>query len=513
MYVCETVARGKTPTKLGHRRTSCSWLFIQSQHLVENRGDSMSLRNPQGENRGLHVQWADESEASVASQLDGELDSNEDDDEDWFPPARKASGVRHCASTLQQALPTSPAAQRRHYYETRGRDSDSEEKLEEWRDDASSCVSGSTCSWTCSDDEDTACSSADGFGDRQAMATIVEERERRAGAVDNALSAAPMHASSALLSSVMVTDDSLDDRDTCAVRRQLGQHPSSPLSLELISTGSPGRESAISDYSPKRTFAPSDVLSPEPLVNFRSKTNDGSYTPSSQHFHHSSTAVHEPRARCGCRGLTVRVDYGPLGLSLEASYRIKQGFVLKQTWSDCAVDKGLFAHSVHVQNLPGKRGDDHVSALDLGLEGRSSSSGLIKVRTVGLDSGAVTMASASNTNVNALAGPPLPLRPGITSTKEVGRSVLDGVLEVEEGDILVRVDDVQVRGCRLCRGKSETFARSMDRGNFQKCNQYWGTFICSFCQSAESYKREYTAAASSLHRKSQPARVDPSNLC
>lgn len=408
----------------------------------KQRGDYMSLRNPHGENRGLHVQWADEVKAPVAiAQLDGEAESNEDEDKAWFPPPRKASRARHCPSTLQQALPTSPTTRRRIYYETCDRDDDSEEKLE-WRDDAISCISGSTCSWTCSDDEETTSSSTEDFGDRQAMATIMKEREIRHGAGDNTLGAAPMHASSDLLSPA---DHTLTDRETCASRWRLG-HPSSPLSPEVVSAGSPGQEGRKLGYSARCAFAPSD-LSPEPIAVFRSKVNDGSDTPSSQHYHHSSTAVHEPRARCGCRGLTVRVDSGPLGLSLEASYRMEQGFVLKQAWSDCTVDRGMFTHCVHAQNLPGERREDHVSALDLRLEGRSSSSGLIKVRTVGLESGGrTTTASSSRSDSNALIGPPLPLRPGITPTKELARSVLVGVLEVEEGDILVRVDNVQVRG-------------------------------------------------------------------
>lgn len=411
----------------------------------------MSLRSPHGGNRGLRVQWADEAEAPAAlAQSDDEADSNEDEDEAWFPSPRKASRLKHRPSLLQQALPTSPAGQRRCYYETCDGEDDSEEKLE-WRDDARSCsTSGSTCSWTCSDDDEETTTSTEDFGDRQAMATIIKQGGLRGGnSDDDALAAtvAPMHASSALLSPSTTNHNTLDDRETCAFRSRFGQHPSSPFSPEELSAGSPGEEDSTSGYSPRRAFAPSD-LSPKPVAVFRSKSNDGSYTPSSQYYYHSSTAVHEPRARCGCRGLTVRVDSGPLGLSLEASYRIEQGFVLKQTWSDCAADRGMFAHSVHVQNLP-EGADDHVSALDLGLEGRSSSSGLIKVRTVGLESGGGTTTTASTRNAsNVLVGPPLPLRPGIAPGKEVARSVPVGVLEVEKGDILVRVNDVQVRGCR-----------------------------------------------------------------
>lgn len=441
----------------------------------------MSLRSPRGGNRGLRVQWADEAEApSALAQSDGEAGSDEDDDEGWFPQPTKASRLlKHCPSLLLQALPTSPATQRRCHYETRDRDDDSSEEKLEWRDDPRSCASGSsTCSWTCSDDEAATSSNTDDFGDRQAMATIMRDRGPHGGTRYYAPgAAAPMHASSALLSSVAT------EPETCAFSSsRLGHPPSSPLSSEEeVFAGSPD-ESSRSNYSPRRTFAPSapSDLSPEPIAVFRSKTHDGSLSPSSQHYYHSSTAVHEPRARCGCRGLTVRVVSGPLGLSLEASYRMEHGFVLKQTWSDCAVDRGMFAHSVHVQNLPGRGGDDHVSALDLGLEGRSSSSGLIKVRTVGLESvgGNMTAASSSNASSNVLVGPPIPLRPGIASNKEGGRSILVGVLEVEEGDILVRVNDVQVRGCRhlieACSSfRAKYLLTSCTAGNPPE--DYWGS--------------------------------------
>lgn len=423
--------------------------LLSNQFFFESSGDAMSSRTLHAEDRGLRVQWADEAEApATIAQLDGEAESNQDAvTEAWFPPQPKASRVEHCPSILQQALPPSPASRRRCYHETCDRDDDSEEKLE-WQDgDARSCTSdsSSTCSWTCSDEETI--SSAEDFGDKQAMARFMKERGACDDASDAALrAAAPIHASSAPLSPVVTDQTTLNDLERCPFRSRLGQNPSPPLSPEEVSAGSSGEE-GTSSYSLRCAFAPSD-LSPEPYAVYRSKTNDDSYT-APQRYHHSSIAVHEPRARCGCRGLTVRVDSGPLGLSLEASYRSEQGFVLKQTWSDCAVDRGLFAHSIHVQNLPGmpgKAGDDHVSALDLGLQGRSSSSGLIRVRTVGLESsdGTTTVASSGS----SVIGPPIPLRPGITSTKQVGRSVLVGVLEVEEGDILVRVDDVQVQGCR-----------------------------------------------------------------
>ena len=459
---------------------------VTAVFVLENRGYSMSLRSPHGGSRGLRVQWADEAEAPAAlAQSGGEAESNEDHDEAWFPSPRKASRLTHCPSLLQQALPPSPAGQRRCYYETCDPDGYSSEEKLEGRDDAhSSCGSDSTCSWTCSNDDEEDSSSPEDFGDRQAMAAIKKQRGFSGGTIDDVLgaTAAPMHASSALLSPASATNHNntaaVDDRETCTFSSRLGQHPSSPLSPQGFSAESPGEDGSRSRYSPRCAFASSD-LSPEPTAVFRSKTNDGSYTLSSQHYYHSSTAVHEPRARCGCRGLTVRVDSGPLGLSLEASYRMEQGFVLKQTWSDCAVDGGMFAHSVHVQNLPGGRGSHHVSALDLGLEGRSSSSGLIKVRTVGLESdGGKTSSTPTRPASDVLVGPPLPLRPGIASSKEVGRSVLVGVLEVEEGDILVRVNDVQVRGCKseLSSHSSKTNLSShsskTNRGNPQQFNEH-----------------------------------------
>lgn len=427
----------------------------------------MSLRDPHGPHRELHVQWADEVEAHrafldrLSADHDDELDSSSAcDDEAWSMPPRKVSRVKPYPSMLQQVLPTPPDEWRR-CHETLNYDNENEEKLE-WRDDAnnsaSSCSSGSTCSGTYSSDDDETASGREDIGDRQAAATIMAERGLSNGDGDDALVAAPVHASSCLLSQgpsplnlfseqaskASADHTALTDREACALKGQLAQHPPSSPSLSpevgFADITSPQRAGRRSGYSVGCAFAPSD-LSPQPDVAVcRSTDSDSSYAPSPQHNHHSSTAVHEPRARCGCRGLTVRVDSGPLGLSLEASYRMEQGFVLKQAWSDCAADSGMFTHSVHVQNLPGKRDDGHIGALDLGLKGRSSSSGLIKVRRVGLESGGGTSSRS-----NLLVGPPLPRRPGNTSVKETRRSVLVGVLEVEEGDILVRVDDVQVR--------------------------------------------------------------------
>ncbi len=443
----------------------------------------MSLRNGRGRHRDLHVQWADEAEAPVASRQIGSAlisddgaDSNEGDDEACPLPPRKIS--RHYPSLLQQALPTSPV-ERRLYCKTFDRDDESSEEEMLERREVRSCTSGSACSWASysSSDDTEATYSRESFEDSQAAATTVKERCFREFAGGDALGTAPMHASSSLLSSgslsfsfrqhtcddlapplspVMETGEAnINSRAARGFKWRLERYASSSsrsLSPESSSTtASPHREGRGSLYSPMCASALSD-LSPSPAAVFRSKNCDSSYacTPSSRNYLHSSTAVHEPRARCGCRGLTVRVDSGPLGLSLEASYRMQQGFMLKQAWSDCAMDKAMFTHSIHVQNLPGKRGDGHVGALDLGLEGRSSSSGLIKVRKVGIEGvgGAATVASSNNDSV--LVGPPSPLRPGVMS-KEARSGVLVGVLEVEEGDILVRVDNVQVSNNNLER--------------------------------------------------------------
>lgn len=196
----------------------------------------------------------------------------------------------------------------------------------------------------------------------------------------------------------------------------------------------------------------SRVLSPRPIAVFHSNTSSKSGKVSRYQRHSSTVLAHAPRARCGCRGITVQVNCGPLGLSLEASYRMERGLVLKQAWSDCSADKGMFEHSILVQNMPGR--DGHVSGeLDVGVKGgRSSLSGLIKVQAVcventGFDTGAGTPSTPT------VVEPPPPLRRGVfvrsaSCGGEVAqRNVLEGVLEVENGDILVRVNDIQARTC------------------------------------------------------------------
>lgn len=214
------------------------------------------------------------------------------------------------------------------------------------------------------------------------------------------------------------------------------------LSPEAIPAPSRWREGTALHYAARRgrlAFSPSP-LSPRPFAVFPPKKREVS---SKRATSHSSTAVHEPRARCGCRGFTVRIDSGPLGISLMSSYRIEGGLVLKRVWSDCDADSGAFRYSVEVKRrLRGDRDPrGRVGASDADCVGRSASSGLVKIQTVGIE-------RVANTSV---AEPPLPLRPGVGAgsslpgKKKARRVVLEaGVHEAEEGDILVRVDNVQV---------------------------------------------------------------------
>lgn len=431
----------------------------------------MSLSHRHQPHRDLHVQWADEANARGGAFLHrlsvahDEIDnSDEGDDEAWFPPPSEVSRARPGPPLLQQTLSTPPDKWRRSNETLNYDEYSSEEEKLEWRDDANNSASscsrpGSTCSGIYSDDDDTA-EIGRKLRYRQVAATVRKKKGLRDSDGDRALLAAPVHASSCLLSQSpspltsngqASTESSAGhtafrDREACTLKERLGQHnawpPSHSSERRPPDSSSPHRAGRRSEYLAGCAIEPD--LSPQNVAVCRSSINSDSSSSSAlspQPCYHSSTAVHEPRARCGCRGLTVKVDSGPLGLSLEASYRMEEGFVLKQAWSDCAADSGTFTHTVHVQN-PGKRDDDdHVGALDLGLKGRSSSSGLIKVRRVGLES-----AGGATRRSGVLVRPPLPQCPGNTSTKEaLSSAALLGVLEVEQGDILVRVDDVQVR--------------------------------------------------------------------
>ena len=158
---------------------------------------------------------------------------------------------------------------------------------------------------------------------------------------------------------------------------------------------------------------------------------------------HQPTAVQGPRARCGCRGVTVEVESGPLNLTLEAKYAVG-GTVLLQTWSESGTGTFASGHFVHVRSV-GPRGLP-VAECDLASEGGdgSCSSGLIKVRRMHVD-GESTSASASRL--------PLRCRParGSLSRSKTRLALLRSKIDesrqmttVEEGDILVRVDHVQV---------------------------------------------------------------------
>lgn len=153
------------------------------------------------------------------------------------------------------------------------------------------------------------------------------------------------------------------------------------------------------------------------------------------------------------------MDSGHLGLSLEASYGV-DGLILKQAWSDCNIDIGIDRHSIRVQYSQGHReGYMCCAAMDVGKKyDRLSLSGLIRVRTVdiGESSACATTISTESPGNMGIAAPPTPLRPGLL-TRKVGRMTAggtggeqacitrEGILPVEEGDILVRVDDVQVQ--------------------------------------------------------------------
>ena len=150
----------------------------------------------------------------------------------------------------------------------------------------------------------------------------------------------------------MVHDSSADLEELLHVTDQQRDWPR-PMSQSLspaatASSLSHAREGAHN--SARCGFDPR-LLSPQPIAVFHLKKSKSGKV--SRYQRHSSTVVHAPRARCGCRGITVQVNCGPLGLSLEASYRTERGLVLKQAWSDCSVDEGLLKHSILVQNMPG----------------------------------------------------------------------------------------------------------------------------------------------------------------
>lgn len=170
------------------------------------------------------------------------------------------------------------------------------------------------------------------------------------------------------------------------------------------------------------------------------------------------------------------MDSGPLGLSLEASYGVG-GLILKQAWSDCAANSGgaVYRHSIRVRHLRQhhrRMGASFCCSRDTETDGaqfdRLSSSGLIRVvRTDIQGIGEVSNITIPATKITpSVMGPPTPLRLGLSTLssrtaaggravaggisakgrkKQLARITSEGMLAVEEGDILVRVDDVQVR--------------------------------------------------------------------
>ncbi|CAM9582311.1 unnamed protein product, partial [Scytosiphon promiscuus] len=407
----------------------------------------MFLRDPRGQVRDLRVQWADEGEVpsplARSNLVDHVLFSEDDEDdssageghaETWSTPPRQAS-PRQPFSLLGQTLPTSPPDQ--SYWRERSiRDDDSEES-EDWRyndDYSTSGASESTYNETCSADSiETATSDRKIVGERL-LAAVTNERAIWGKRGDEALVTAPVHAWSSTLPPVF-----------SPVRLHEQACKAHLLADSSVSNTSEVWDDRRSGYSVTSAFAPPG-LRPRPFAMPRPQSSASRFTPSTRHrYHHSSTAVHEPRARCGCRGLTVRVDSGLLGLSLEATCLIEHGFVLKQAWSDCPTDRGVFSHSVHVKKMSNGKCTGHGSgASDLRFESRSLSSGLIRVRAIDPGSGDPPTAPLWNSGNSPLVGSPPPLRPGALSAKDARRMRFAGVLEVEEGDILVRVDDVQV---------------------------------------------------------------------
>lgn len=407
----------------------------------------MPVRDSEGAQcRRPHVKWADESDAPILlerSYLDSDglrehqgLSTKDLADDEWSPPPGGPRG-RLLYSSLQYHPSMSP--ERGRPYEIH----DSEEGKLEGR-----CIHTRGC-----DDCGAITNNTSRNDSSEQRAVMLRGLENGDG--ESTRKTAPMHASSYPLppGSAFIKNDgrtrtgsssnhaTVDQEPKAFARRNDHRPRSRSLSSDILSTVSQqSRERRASTYMARRPLDHYPIYR-QPEAMSRSKKRE--HTPAAS-LQHSSTAIHEPRARCGCRGITVQVNAGPLGLSLEASYRI-DGVVIKQAWSDCAADKGMFRDSVEVQSLPEER-CDHTGELNITFESRSSTSGLIKVRDVGIENGTTTGTTTS------VVGPPLPLRPGIgtgvrspSSDSTPNTGVFEGVLEVEEGDILVRVDDVQAR--------------------------------------------------------------------
>lgn len=148
-------------------------------------------------------------------------------------------------------------------------------------------------------------------------------------------------------------------------------------------------------------------------------------------------AIQQPRAKCGCRGFTIQINSGPIGISFGVSYRVN-GVVIRRTWSDLgnrSYSTGVVCRDsvqVHCLEKSG-RGNDERDILR--REGRLAWSGLIKVAAV---------ASSYHVTMGQLASRVDYMSMGPQEAGGSSREIYEGVLDVEEGDILVRVNDVQV---------------------------------------------------------------------
>lgn len=160
--------------------------------------------------------------------------------------------------------------------------------------------------------------------------------------------------------------------------------------------------------------------------------------PSTEPQRRVSNAIQQPRAKCGCRGFTIQVNSGSIGISFEVSYRVN-GIVIRRTWSDLggssSYSSGMSCRdSVQVHCLErSDRGNDERDIL--GREGRLAWSGLIKVAAV---------ASSYHITMGRLASHADEMNMRPQEADGSSSNIYEGVLDVEEGDILVRVDDVQV---------------------------------------------------------------------
>lgn len=160
--------------------------------------------------------------------------------------------------------------------------------------------------------------------------------------------------------------------------------------------------------------------------------------PSAKPPRRASNAIQQPRAKCGCRGFTIQINSGSIGISFGVSYRVN-GVVIRRTWSDLgssSYSTGVACRdSVQVYCLEkSDRGNNERDILE--REGRLAWSGLIKV---------VAVASSYHVTMGQLASHANDMNMRLQEAEGASSKIFEGVLDVEEGDILVRVDDVQVQ--------------------------------------------------------------------